>query len=379
MGSTSRIWTSLVRIRSTLTRSYSSSSCSRSSFDEDFEKQYADPDILCENDAATDGPIDWSFGQFEVEDFLRRRERHHSLPIVHHHGFVCEIPPKHRFVMGKFDGLFNYLMMDGVVTNGQLVRPPPIPASICSLIHESDYIRAFFLGETTEKEQRRTGFKWTPGLVRRCRLETAATVVACRLALETGMACSTGGGTHHAFPSFGSGYCLINDLAIAARFMVAAEIVQKVLIVDLDVHQGDGTAFMFKDDPSVFTLSVHNEKNFPLIKQKSDLDVPLEDKLGDDEYLGTIVDVLPSVIYSFQPDLVLYDAGVDPHIDDALGRLSLTDQGLYDRDHYVLRHLYQQGIPVATVIGGGYSDWWDDVALRHSIVHRAATRVLRDY
>ena len=118
--STSRMWTSLVRIQSTLTRSYSSSPCSRSSFDEDFEKQYADPDILCENDAATDGPIDWSFGQFEVEDFLRRRERHHSLPIVHHHGFVCEIPPKHRFVMGKFDGLFNYLMMDGVVTNGQV-------------------------------------------------------------------------------------------------------------------------------------------------------------------------------------------------------------------------------------------------------------------
>ena len=129
------------------------------------------------------------------------------------------------------------------------MRPPPIPASICSLIHESDYIRSFFLGETTEKEQRRTGFKWTPGLVRRCRLETAATVIACRLALETGMACSTGGGTHHAFPSFGSGYCLINDLAIAARFMVAAEIVQKVRFIldmilisskNVDLHVDSG-------------------------------------------------------------------------------------------------------------------------------------------
>jgi len=277
--------------------------------------------------------------------------------------------------MGKFDGLYNYLMMDGVVGKDQLVRPCPVPASICSLIHDANYIRAFFLGETSEKDQRRTGFKWTPGLVRRCRLETGATIVASRLALETGIACSTGGGTHHAFPSFGSGYCLINDLAIAAKFMVASELVQKVLIVDLDVHQGDGTAFMFQDDPSVFTLSVHNAKNFPLTKQKSDLDVALADKVGDEEYLKIIVDVLPSVVDSFQPDLVLYDAGIDPHVDDALGRLSLTDQGLYDRDHYVLRHLFQRGIPVATVIGGGYSDWWDDAALRHSIVHRAATDV----
>merc|ERR1712168_1038609 len=277
--------------------------------------------------------------------------------------------------MGKFDGLYNYLMMDRVVAPEQLVRPPAASASICSLIHDADYIRAFFLGDTTEKEQRRTGFKWTPGLVRRCRLETAATVIACRLALETGLACSTGGGTHHAFPSFGSGYCLINDLAIAAQFMVAAEIVEKVLIVDLDVHQGDGTAFMFQGNPSVFTLSVHNAKNFPLTKQQSDLDVALEDNVGDSIYMKTIVEVLPSVVDLFQPDLVLYDAGIDPHVDDALGRLSLTDQGLYDRDHYVLRHLFQRGIPVATVIGGGYSDWWDDAALRHSIVHRAATDV----
>jgi len=284
-----------------------SSSPNSSPIAEDAEDD--DIDLLSSKESVTDNCIHWDFGVGEKEEFLSRPKGRHALPLVHHHGFVCGIPPKHRFVMGKFDGLYNYLMMDRVVAPEQLVRPPAVSASICSLIHDADYIRAFFLGETTEKEQRRTGFKWTPGLVRRCRLETGATILAARLAMETGIACSSGGGTHHAFPSFGSGYCLINDLAIAARFMVAAELVEKVLIVDLDVHQGDGTAFMFREDPSVFTLSVHNEKNFPLIKQQSDLDVSLEDKVEDAEYLKTIVDVLPSVIDMFRPDLVLYDAG----------------------------------------------------------------------
>ena len=339
-----------------------------------------DEDFLNAKQSLSDNEIDWDFGRSETEEFLSRpkKNREMCLPLVHHHGFVCEIPPKHRFVMGKFDGLYNYLMMDRFFEPSQLVHPPAVSASICSLVHNADYIRRFFLGETSEKEQRRTGFKWTPGLVRRCRLETGATILAARLAMETGIACSSGGGTHHAFPTFGSGYCLINDLGIAAKFVVESGIAAKVLILDLDVHQGDGTAAMFQDDPRVFTLSVHNAKNFPLTKQRSDLDVALEDKVGDSEYLKTIVDLLPSVVDLFQPDLVLYDAGIDPHIDDALGRLSLTDEGLYDRDYYVLQHLFKRGIPVATVIGGGYSDWWDDVALRHSIVHRAATHVFRD-
>jgi len=344
------------------------------SISNEIERDYVH-DFEGHGDGLEDGLLDPDFARKETEAHLGRGI---GLPIIHHHGLVCEIPPTHRFVMGKFDGLFNYLMKDGVVDSRQVIKPSSVPATICSLVHEPDYIRAFFLGQTTDKEQRRTGFKWTPSLVRRCRLETGATILACRLALEKGIACSTGGGTHHAFPSFGSGYCLINDIAIAARFMVATGLVEKVLIVDLDVHQGDGSAAIFENDSSVFTLSVHNAKNFPLVKQRSDLDVALDDFVGDFEYLRVITETLPEVVKQFKPDLVIYDAGVDPHVDDSLGRLSLTDEGLYDRDFYVLRHLYCLGIPTATVIGGGYSDWWDDVALRHSIVHRAATAVFND-
>lgn len=340
----------------------------------DATEKSTEVDTVLERDLNVIDQVDWDFGLSEVEGFLTRDSP--PLPIIHHHGFVCEIPPNHRFVMGKFDGLFNFLMKDGVIGSEQVVRPPPVPASICGLIHNPSYIRSFFLGTTTDKEQRRTGFKWNPGLVRRCRLETGGTILACRLALECGVACSTGGGTHHAFPDFGSGYCLINDIGIAARFMVASGAAEKVLVIDLDVHQGDGTAFMFRSDPSVFTLSIHNAKNFPLLKQESDLDVGLEDGVGDAEYLDVVVRTLPWILDSFRPDLVIYDAGIDPHVDDSLGRLALTDRGLYDRDFYVLRHLFKRGIPVATVIGGGYSDWWDDTALRHSIVHRAATDVV---
>uniref|UniRef100_A0A3Q1FNN6 Histone deacetylase 12 n=1 Tax=Acanthochromis polyacanthus TaxID=80966 RepID=A0A3Q1FNN6_9TELE len=285
--------------------------------------------------------------------------RHESsgLPIIHHSRYVCELPANHRFPMSKFPRVLHFLLLDQVVTDKQVWVPEIASKDLLSGVHTEDYLNNFINGKIDEREQRRTGFPW-------------GTVLAAEVALQRGLACSTAGGTHHAFPSYGSGFCLLNDLAVAAKYVLNTSLTKrKILIVDLDVHQGDGTAFIFKEEPSVFTFSVHCGKNFPLRKQQSDLDISVEDGLEDQEYLST-KEHLPWLLETFRPDLVLYDAGVDPHWDDELGRLRLTDQ-LYQRDLYVMKTVVSKGVPIATVIGGGYSRDIDKLALRHSIVHRA--------
>ncbi|XP_041664127.1 uncharacterized protein SYNPCC7002_A1628 isoform X1 [Cheilinus undulatus] len=302
-----------------------------------------------------------------------------GLPIVHHRKYVCDLPPNHRFPMGKFPRVLRCLLKDQVITENQVWVPEIASKELLSCVHTEEYLNDFINGKINEQEQRRTGFPWSEGIVRRCRYETGGTVLAAEVALQRGLACSTAGGTHHAFPSFGSGFCLLNDLAVAAKYLMGASTAKrKVLIVDLDVHQGDGTAFIFKEEPCVFTFSVHCGKNFPLRKQQSDLDVSVEDGMEDKEYLSTVEAHLPWLLETFRPDLVLYDAGVDPHHEDELGRLRLTDQGLYQRDLYVLKTVVSRGIPVAAVIGGGYLKDIDKLAVRHSIVHRAATQVWRE-
>ncbi|KAF0030033.1 hypothetical protein F2P81_016764 [Scophthalmus maximus] len=304
-----------------------------------------------------------------------RRERS-GLPIVHHGGYVCDLPPGHRFPMGKFPRVLRCLINDQVITDKQVWVPEIASKDLLSCVHTDEYLTNFIHGRVNEQDQKRTGFSWSEGLVSRCRYETGGTVLAAQVALQRGLACSTAGGTHHAFPGYGSGFCLINDLAVAAKYLMGnSSPKRKVLIVDLDVHQGDGTAFIFKEEPSVFTFSVHCGKNFPLRKQQSDLDVSVEDGLEDEEYLSIVEAHLPWLLETFRPDLVLYDAGVDPHREDELGRLRLTDRGLYKRDLYVMKTMVSRGVPVAAVIGGGYSRDIDKLALRHSIVHRAATQV----
>ncbi|XP_042075583.1 uncharacterized protein SYNPCC7002_A1628 isoform X5 [Haplochromis burtoni] len=283
--------------------------------------------------------------------------------------------------MGKFPRVLQCLLRDQVITEKQVWVPEIASKDLLSCVHTEDYLDNFINGKISEQEQRRTGFPWSEGIVRRCRYETGGTVLAAEVALQRGLACSTAGGTHHAFPSYGSGFCLLNDLAVAAKYTMdnspnSPSTKRKVLIVDLDVHQGDGTAFIFKEEPSVFTFSVHCGKNFPLRKQQSDLDISVEDGLEDKDYLSTVEAHLPWLLETFRPDLVLYDAGVDPHWEDELGRLRLTDQGLYQRDLFVLKTVVKRGVPIAAVIGGGYSRDIDKLALRHSIVHRAATQDL---
>ncbi|XP_071544838.1 uncharacterized protein SYNPCC7002_A1628-like [Panulirus ornatus] len=314
------------------------------------------------------------------EDDWRQAQSLSGLPIVHHEGYVCPLPANHRFKMMKFHHLYQILLKDGVINKGkQVIYPQQVSQEVTASVHSKCYVKNFFDGQTSREEQRITGFEWTRGLASRVRYETGGTILAAKLCLERGLACSTGGGTHHAFPGHGSGYCLINDLAVAAHNLIHCGLATKVLIVDLDVHQGDGTAFsVFQDRPDIFTLSFHCQNNFPLRKQKSDLDVGLQTGIGDNEYIKILSDYLPAVLDSFHPDIILYDAGVDPHHKDQLGKLKLSDKGLLKRDTYVLKSAICCGIPIATVIGGGYDDIME-LSARHTIIHRAAQEIWNIY
>lgn len=281
--------------------------------------------------------------------------------------------------MIKFKKLYELLLRDNVATVDQFHQPIAPAQSTIAQIHHPDYIQAYCEGTLDTKALRRIGLPWSPALVHRTCTAVGGSILTAQLALETGLACHTAGGTHHAFPRYGSGFCIFNDLAIAARTMQQLGRAKTVLIVDLDVHQGDGTAYIFQDDPTVFTFSMHCEINFPGTKQQSDLDVPLPAGMGDDAYLATLAQYLPDLLTQVKPDLVLYDAGVDPHHDDRLGKLALTNQGLYRREMQVLSTCLSQGYPVACVIGGGYADDMAALVDRHAILHRAATEAFQQY
>jgi acetoin utilization deacetylase AcuC-like enzyme len=226
---------------------------------------------------------------------------------------------------------------------------------------------------------RRIGFPWSEALVNRTCTAVGGTVLAVELALAHGLACNTAGGTHHAFAGYGSGYCIFNDLAVAARWAQQTGQVRQVLIVDLDVHQGDGAASIFQGDPSVFTFSMHCGANFPFHKQASDLDIELPVGQEDEGYLRCLQETLPALLEQVRPDLVLYDAGVDPHVEDKLGKLALSDQGLYRRDRLVIESCLQRRIPLAGVIGGGYASDVERLAQRHCLLHRAAAELFHRY
>lgn len=281
--------------------------------------------------------------------------------------------------MAKFGGLYERLIRDGVASVSQVYQPTLPPPAWIEQVHARDYVDAYRQGKLDSRAQRRIGLPWSPALVRRTCMAVGGTVLTAKLALEQGLACNTAGGTHHAFPTYGSGFCIFNDLAIAVRVLQQASLVQTVLIVDLDVHQGDGTACIFRDDPDVFTFSMHCAVNFPSAKQHSDLDVPLPAGMEDDAYLQTLAAYLPDLLSQFQPDLVLYDAGVDPHLGDRLGKLALTDTGLFRREMQVLSTCIAARYPVACVIGGGYAEDMEALIYRHSLLHRAASDVYRQY
>ena len=302
-----------------------------------------------------------------------------NLPIVYHPDYVAPLPEGHRFPMPKFGKLYERLLCDRIATADQFHAPTIPPTEWLERVHTPEYVKAYYEGTLDSKAQRRIGLPWSSALVKRTCTAVGGTILTAQLALEYGLACNTAGGTHHAFPSYGSGFCIFNDLAIASRVLQHLNRVQKILILDLDVHQGDGTAVIFKDDASVFTFSMHCEANFPGTKQKSDLDISLPVGMDDEAYLQTLAQYLPDLLSEVQPDLVLYDAGVDPHAGDRLGKLALTDTGLYRREMQVLSTCVAAGYPVASVIGGGYADDLNALIYRHSLLHRAASEIYRQY
>ena len=300
-----------------------------------------------------------------------------ALPIVYNPDHVAPLPPGHRFPMGKFEKVYEWLVRDGVATLDQFHCASPASFAEVTLAHDPAYVRAYTEGELDERCMRRIGFPWSEALVRRTFTALGSTLLAAELALEHGLACSTAGGTHHAFHAAGSGHCIFNDLAVAARWLQRRGLAQRALIVDLDVHQGDGTASILRDDAELVTFSMHCDANFPFRKEVSDVDVALPVGTEDTTYLAALAAHLPDLLAQVRPDIVLYDAGVDPHRDDALGKLALSDDGLLRRDRYVLEACMRRGIPVATVIGGGYSRDIDLLGRRHTLIHRAASEVWR--
>ena len=292
-------------------------------------------------------------------------------PVVHHPAYVTPLPAAHRFPMPKFARLLACLRETGLLLPAQEYMPEPAPRGWLELAHEVEYVAAVLEQRLDEAAVRRLGLPMSPVLALRSRCAVAGTVLTARLALEHGIACNTAGGSHHAFTGHGAGFCVFNDVAVAARLLLAEGGVGRVLVVDLDVHQGDGTASMLADEPRAFTLSVHCRTNFPARKQQSDLDVALDAEVGDADYLGLLDGLLPALLDRVRPDLVLYNAGVDPHRDDRLGRLALTDAGLAERERLVLDAVRSRGLSLACVVGGGYADDLDLLARRHALLHEA--------
>jgi acetoin utilization deacetylase AcuC-like enzyme len=269
--------------------------------------------------------------------------------------FVLPLPEKHRFPMSKYSLLRTGVVERGLIEPADLRVPEPACDHELLRVHDPAYLARVVGGGLDRHEVRAMGFPWSPELVERSRRSVGGTTSAARVALEEGVAVNLAGGTHHAFADSGHGFCVFNDLAVAARTLQSEGAVSNVLIVDCDVHQGDGTAKIFEQDPTVVTLSLHGRKNFPFRKQKSDLDVALDDGVADDEYLDHLRAALSTLFDRGPFGVVLYQAGADPFEGDRLGRLSLSKAGLMERDRLVFETCRASSTPIVVVMGGGYA------------------------
>lgn len=275
------------------------------------------------------------------------------------------LPQGHRFPMPKYALLRQRVVAAGLVQDADLSLAPAATDEQILRVHSAGYFDKVTQGKLSEREQRRIGFPWSPELVRRARHSVGGTIAACRAALADGLAANLAGGTHHAHPDFGSGFCVFNDVAIAARAMQAEGRARRAVILDCDVHQGDGTAAVFQDDPSVFTFSIHGDRNFPFRKQPGDLDIALPDGCGDPEYLEALERGVKCALERARADLVIYVAGADPFAGDRLGRLALSQAGLASRDRLVLDLCRAAGLPLGIVMGGGYAKDVNDTVAIH--------------
>ncbi|WP_262267535.1 histone deacetylase family protein [Microvirga yunnanensis] len=293
-----------------------------------------------------------------------------QVPIVSHPAYQAALPDGHRFPMRKYGRLAEVVADMGLARHG-FVEPEEAPADLIALAHDRAYVDQVLSCSVPREIERRIGLPVSESVVRRARASAGGTLLAGRLALQHGLSGTTAGGSHHGQRETGAGFCVFNDVAIAAKALHAEGAIKTALVVDLDVHQGDGTADCLRDEPDLFTFSMHAEKNYPVRKIPSDLDIGLPDALEDEAYLQALHAHLPRLLDAIEPDLVFFNAGVDPHRDDKLGRLCLSDDGLRRRDAYVIEQARSRRIPLVAVIGGGYSADIDLLARRHAIVFEA--------
>jgi acetoin utilization deacetylase AcuC-like enzyme len=280
--------------------------------------------------------------------------------------FVLPLPPQHRFPMQKYARTRQRLLDTGILSRTDLRVPEPATDAQILRAHSQAYWDKVRLGTLSDKEQRRIGFPWSPQMVERTRRVSGGTMGACRAALRDGAAVNLAGGTHHAHRDFGSGYCILNDSAIAARAMQDEGLARRVVILDCDVHQGDGTAAILQGDSSIFTFSIHGAKNFPFHKAQSDIDIELPDNTDDETYLAYLEEGASRAIAYANADLAIYIAGADPFVGDTLGRMALTMDGLARRDRLIFALCGAAGLPVAVTMGGGYAKDVDDIATIHA-------------
>ena len=287
-------------------------------------------------------------------------------------GYYAPIPDEHVFPMKKFKGLHRYLLDKNVIRPSEVVEPSMVDMANLQTVHSGRYSSGIMNGNLEKKELRRLGLPWSKGLAVRSRLAVQGTINAGIMALQDGIAGNLAGGTHHAMPDSGEGFCVFNDVAVAINVLQQSMWAKKIMVIDCDVHQGNGTAEICKDNPDVFTFSLHGAKNYPFKKPPSTLDIGLPDKTGDQKYLQTLGDALDRIFDDFGPDLVFYLGGIDPLETDYFGRLSLTSKGLKARDRTVIEKVTGQDIPLVLLLSGGYAPSLKETVKAHALMYESA-------
>lgn len=290
----------------------------------------------------------------------------------YHPAYQAALPAGHPFPMSKYPLLKALLLSEGVLAPDDILEPEPLDAETLALVHTREYLDKLDSSGLSAAEQRRLGLPWSEALWQRSRLASAGTLIAARAAVDHGLAGNLAGGTHHAFTDHGEGFCVLNDVAIAVRKLQAEGAIRRAAIIDLDVHQGNGTASIFEGDEEVYTFSMHGERNYPAAKMQSNLDIPLLDGVGDTEYLDALRRHLPAVLDAANADIVFYLAGVDVAAGDRYGKLALTEEGIRLRDRYVIEAVRSRGLPLCIVLAGGYAATRPRTALLHAHVFREA-------
>lgn len=295
--------------------------------------------------------------------------------IAHHPIYAHPLPKGHRFPMAKYELLPQQLLLEGTCYKEQFFAPTRMADSLITRTHCQNYYKQLKGLSLPKKEARRIGFPLSTELIERECVIAQGTLEGCAFALDNGIAFNIAGGTHHAFYDRGEAFCLLNDQAIAANYLLDNKLAQRILIIDLDVHQGNGTAALFQNNPAVFTFSVHGKANYPFQKERSDLDIPLADNTQDRAYLSMLEETLLNLVNDFQPDFVFYLSGVDVLHEDKLGRLSLTLEGAKKRDEMVLTACYERNIPVQCSMGGGYAPDVNIIVEAHANTYRIAADI----